>query len=52
MKQKGERTLLASVILSSPGPLVLGIALFSADLVRRLQTSSAALQNWRQSLFH
>lgn len=42
MKQKGERTLLASVLLSSPGPLVLGIALLFgrsstqiADFVRR-----------------
>ena len=27
-KNSGERTLLASVLLSSPGPLVLGVALF------------------------
>ena len=43
MKQKsGEHTLLASVILSSPGPLVVGIGLFLgksstqlADFIRR-----------------
>jgi len=42
MQQKGERTLFASVILSAPGPLVLGIGLLFgrsstqiADFIRR-----------------
>ena len=50
MKQKGERTLLASVILSSPGPLVLGIALFFgrsstqiADFIRRTSELAAII---------
>ena len=40
-KNQGERTLIASAPLSSPGPLILGVALFSvahtqlADFVRR-----------------
>lgn len=54
MKQKsGERTLLASVLLSSPGPLVLGIALFFgrsstqlADFVRRTAELAAIIVSW------
>lgn len=51
MKPKsGERTLLASVILSSPGPLILGIALFFgrsstqlADFIRRTAELAAII---------
>jgi len=52
-KQSGERTLRASVILSSPGPLVLGIALFYgrsstqlADFVRRTVELAAIIVSW------
>ena len=53
MKQKGESTLLASVLLSSPGPLVLGIALFFgrsstqiADFVSRTAELRAIVVSW------
>ncbi len=54
MKQKsGERTLLASVILSSPGPIVVGVGLFLgrsstqyADFVRRTAELIAILVSW------
>jgi len=54
MKQKsGERTLLASVLLSSPGPVVLGIALFFgrsstqlADFIRRTSELVAIIVSW------
>lgn len=54
MKSKsGERTLLASVLLSSPGPLVLGLALLVgrsstqlADFIRRTAELAAILVSW------
>lgn len=54
MKQKsGERTLLASVLLSSPGPIVVGIALFFgrsstqlADFIRRTSELVAIIVSW------
>ena len=54
MSQKsGERTLLASVLLSSPGPLVLGVALFFgrsstqlADFIRRTAELAAIIVSW------
>jgi divalent metal cation (Fe/Co/Zn/Cd) transporter len=52
-KKTGERTLLASVLLSSPGPLVLGIALFLgrsstqiADFIRRSVELVALIVSW------
>lgn len=52
-KTSGERTLRASVLLSSPGPLVLGIALIYgrsatqlADLVRRTAELAAIIVSW------
>ncbi|NMB19556.1 MAG: cation transporter [Firmicutes bacterium] len=52
-KTSGERTLLASVLLSSPGPLVLGIALFYgrsstqlADFIRRAVELAAIVVSW------
>ena len=52
-KNSGERTLLASVLLSSPGPLVLGIALFYgrsstqlADFIRRTAELVAIIVSW------
>ena len=52
-KNRGERTLLASVLLSSPGPLVLGIALFFgqsstqlADFIRRTVELAAIVVSW------
>lgn len=52
-RQAGDRTLLASVLLSAPGPLVLGIALFYgrsytqlADFVRRTAELSSILVSW------
>jgi divalent metal cation (Fe/Co/Zn/Cd) transporter len=49
----GERTLLASVLLSSPGPLVMGAALFFgrsstqiADFIRRTAELAAILVSW------
>lgn len=51
--KSGERTLLASVLLSSPGPLVLGAALFFgrsstqlADFVRRTAELGAIIISW------
>ena len=54
MKRKpGERTLLASVILSSPGPVVVGIGLFLgrsstqyADFIRRTGELAAIIVSW------
>lgn len=54
MNQKsGERTLLASVILSSPGPIVVGIGLFLgrsstqlADFIRRTAELAAIIVSW------
>lgn len=54
MKNKsGERTLLASVVLSSPGPIVLGIGLFLgksstqlADFIRRTAELVAIIVSW------
>jgi divalent metal cation (Fe/Co/Zn/Cd) transporter len=52
-KNSGERTLLASVLLSSPGPLVLGVALFFgrsstqlADFIRRTAELAAIIVSW------
>lgn len=51
--KSGERTLLASVLLSSPGPLVLGAALFFgrsatqlADFIRRTAELGAIIVSW------
>lgn len=51
--KSGERTLLASVLLSSPGPLVLGVALFFgrsstqlADFIRRTAELIAIIISW------
>lgn len=51
--KSGERTLLASVALSSPGPLVVGIALFFgrsstqvADFIRRTSELVAIIVSW------
>ena len=54
MKQKsGERTLLASIVLSSPGSIVVGIALFFgrsstqlADFIRRTAELAAIIVSW------
>ena len=54
MKKKlGERTLLASVVLSSPGPIVVGIGLFLgksstqlADFIRRTAELAAIIVSW------
>lgn len=54
MKQKsGERTLLASVIMSSPGPIVVGIGLLVgrsstqlADFIRRTAELVAIILSW------
>ena len=54
MKQKsGERTLLASAVFRSPGPLVIGIALFFgrsstqlADFIRRTSELVAIIVSW------
>ncbi|NLM11555.1 MAG: cation transporter [Clostridiaceae bacterium] len=54
MRQKsGERTLLASVLLSSPGPIVIGIALLFgrsstqlADFIRRTSELVAIIVSW------
>lgn len=54
MKSKsGERTLLASVVMSSPGPIVVGIGLFLglsstqlADFIRRTAELGAILVSW------
>jgi len=46
MKSKsGERTLLASVLMSSPGPIVVGTALFLAARLRSLQTLYGVRRN-------
>jgi divalent metal cation (Fe/Co/Zn/Cd) transporter len=52
-RKAGERTLLASVLLSSPGPIVLGIGLFFgrastqlADFVRRTAELLAVVVSW------
>ncbi|NLZ71670.1 MAG: cation transporter [Clostridiaceae bacterium] len=52
-EKRGKNTLLASVLLSAPGPLVLGIALFFgssttqiADFVRRTVEFMATLISW------
>ncbi|NLL43818.1 MAG: cation transporter [Firmicutes bacterium] len=52
-RNSGERTLLASVLLSSPGPLVLGIALVYgrsstqiADFIRRTVELGAIIISW------
>jgi divalent metal cation (Fe/Co/Zn/Cd) transporter len=51
--KSGERTLLTSVLLSSPGPLVVGLALFFgrsstqlADFVRRAAELAAIIVSW------
>lgn len=54
MKNKaGERTLLTSVLLSSPGPIVIGIGLFVgrsstqiADFIRRTSELAAIIVSW------
>ena len=54
MKQKsGERTLLASVLLSSPGPIVMGVSLYFgrsstqlADFIRRTAELVAIIASW------
>ncbi|UWV46193.1 cation transporter [Acetivibrio thermocellus] len=54
MKSKsGERTLLASVLMSSPGPIVVGTALFFgrsstqfADFIRRTAELGAIIVSW------
>lgn len=54
MKPKsGERTLLASVVMSSPGPIVVGVALFFgrsstqlADFIRRTAELVAIIVSW------
>ncbi|NLM78396.1 MAG: cation transporter [Ruminococcaceae bacterium] len=52
-KKAGERTLLASVLLSSPGPVVVGIGLFLgksstqlADFIRRTAELAAIIVSW------
>ena len=52
-QEAGKRTLLASVLLSSPGPIVLGVALFFgrsstqlADFVRRTAELGAIVVSW------
>lgn len=52
-KGQGERTLLASVVMSSPGPIVVGIGLFVgrsstqlADFVRRTAELAAIIVSW------
>ena len=52
-KTSGERTLLASVLLSAPGPLVVGIGLLMgksstqlADFVRRTAELAAIIVSW------
>ncbi len=52
-KKTGERTLLASVLLSSPGPVVVGIGLFLgksstqlADFIRRTAELVAIVVSW------
>ncbi len=52
-KKTGERTLAASVLLSSPGPLVVGIGLFLgrsttqlADFIRRTAELAAIIVAW------
>lgn len=52
-KHAGERTLFASVLLSSPGPLVVGIGLFLgksstqlADFIRRTAELVAIIVSW------
>jgi divalent metal cation (Fe/Co/Zn/Cd) transporter len=52
-KNSGERTLLASVVLSSPGPIVVGIGLFIgnsstqlADFIRRTAELIAIIVSW------
>jgi len=51
--RSGERTLLASVLLSSPGPIVVGIGLFLgrsstqlADFIRRSAELAAIIVSW------
>lgn len=51
--KSGERTLLASVLLSSPGPIVLGLALLVgrsstqlADFIRRTAELAAIIVSW------
>lgn len=54
MKSKsGERTLFASVVMSSPGPVILGVALFFgrsstqlADFIRRTAELVAIIVSW------
>jgi divalent metal cation (Fe/Co/Zn/Cd) transporter len=52
-RESGERTLRASVLLSAPGPLVLGMALFYgrsstqlADFIRRTAELAAIVVSW------
>ncbi len=52
-ERSGERTLLASVILSSPGPIVVGLGLFLgrsstqlADFIRRTAELAAIIVSW------
>lgn len=51
--QSGERTLLASVLLSSPGPIVVGAGLLIgrsstqlADFIRRTAELAAIVVSW------
>lgn len=51
--KSGERTLLASVVMSSPGPIVVGAALFLgrsstqlADFIRRTAELVAIIVSW------
>lgn len=52
-KNQGERTLLASVVLSSPGPIVVGAGMFIgrsftqlADFIRRSAELAAIIVSW------
>lgn len=52
-KKSGERTLLASVLLSAPGPIVMGAGLFVghsstqlADFIRRTAELAAIIVSW------
>lgn len=52
-KKSGERTLLASVLLSSPGPIVVGLGLFLgrsstqlADFIRRSAELASIIVSW------
>jgi len=52
-REAGERTLLTSVVLSAPGPIVVGVGLFLgrsftqyADFIRRTAELAAILASW------